>query len=69
MSWGRKALDGIRKIVLVEHRIEVLSDQAKAIADTCKELDRRLIRMEAKFELLERMASSRRRALHGMKDS
>jgi hypothetical protein len=29
--------------------------------DTCTDLDRRLIRLEAKFELLERMAAPSRR--------
>jgi hypothetical protein len=63
VSWVREALAGIPKIVLIEHRMETLSEQVKAIADTCKGLDRRLIRMEDKFELLERMASPRGRAL------
>jgi hypothetical protein len=69
VSWASEALAGIRKIVLVEHRMDVLSEQVKSIADTCKELDRRLIRMEAKFELLERMAAPRRRALRQKKES
>jgi hypothetical protein len=33
------------------------------MADLCKDLDRRLIRIEAKFELLERMATQARRSL------
>jgi len=63
VSWAKEALQGIRKIVLIEHRMDDLSTQVKALADTCKDLDRRLIRMEAKFELLERMARASRRSL------
>jgi hypothetical protein len=37
----------------------------KELAQTCKALDSRLIRLEAKFELLERMATPGRRSLPG----
>ena len=63
MSWARDAVQALRRILLVEERIDSLSGQVKAMADTCKDLDRRLIRIEAKFELLERMAAPSRRAL------
>jgi hypothetical protein len=35
-----------------EERIAVLSKQATALREVCKDLDRRLVRIEAKFELL-----------------
>ena len=57
MSWGTEVLAGVRKIVLMEHRMETLTEQVKQIAVSCQDLDRRLVRMEAKFELLERMAT------------
>ena len=57
MSWGTEVLAGIRKIVLMEHRMDTLTEQVKQIALSCQDLDRRLVRMEAKFELLERMAA------------
>jgi hypothetical protein len=41
----------------MEHRMETLTEQVKQIAVSCQDLDRRLVRMEAKFELLERMAT------------
>jgi hypothetical protein len=63
VSWAKEALEGIRKIVLIEHRMDDLSTQVKTLADTCKDLDRRLIRIEAKFELIERMAGRSRRRL------
>jgi len=53
MSWASEAVGAIRKIVLIEDRVDQL-------AETCQELDRRLLRLEAKFELIERVATTRR---------
>lgn len=63
MSWPRDAYVGLKKIMLLEERITSLTEQSKELLDTCRDLDRRMLRLEAKFELLERMASpaSRRR--------
>jgi len=48
----------------LEERITNLTVQSKELMDKCGDLDRRLIRLEAKFELLERMAApAPRRAL------
>jgi threonine dehydrogenase-like Zn-dependent dehydrogenase len=55
-------------MVLIDHRVNDLTDRLKAIALTCEELDCRLNRLEAKFELLERMATPTRRALPGKKE-
>jgi hypothetical protein len=63
VSWPREALEALRQIVLIDHRVNELTDRVKEIAVTCQELDRRLNRLEAKFELLERMATPSRRAL------
>lgn len=63
MSWPRDAFEALRQIVLIDHRINTLSEQVKDLAATCQELDRRVIRLETKFELLERMAAPARRAL------
>ena len=63
MSWATDAYAAIRKIVLLEDRMEALASRVDGLATSFGELDRRLIRMEAKFELLERMASPSRRAL------
>jgi hypothetical protein len=57
VSWGTEVLAGIRKIVLIEHRMNTLTEQVKQIALACQDLDRRFVRIEAKFELLERMAT------------
>ncbi len=63
MSWTRDALAAIKRMVLIEDRIASLSKQAEQLMEVCKDLDRRLLRIEAKFELLERMASPGRRTL------
>ena len=63
MSWPRDAFEALRQIVLIENRINTMTDTVKELALTCQKMDHRLIRLEAKFELLERMASPSRRAL------
>ena len=63
MSWTRDALIAIKRIILLEERISALSKQSQELMEACKDLDRRLLRIEAKFELLERMATPRRHSL------
>lgn len=63
MTWAGEALAAIRKIVLIEERIGSLTDQVKVLADSYVELDRRLLKMEAKFELLETLSGRNRNAL------
>ena len=63
MGWTRDALVAIKRIILIEDRITSLSKQAEGLMDVCKDLDRRVVRLEAKFELLERMAAPGRRSL------
>jgi hypothetical protein len=41
VSWAREALTAIRQIVLIEHRVDTLTEQVKPIAVTCHDLDRR----------------------------
>jgi hypothetical protein len=63
VSWSGEMYAVIRKIILLEDRVENLTAQAKALADSYAELDRRLIRLEAKFELIEHVGGAARRAL------
>jgi ubiquinone biosynthesis protein UbiJ len=60
MSWASDAVGAIRKIVLIEDRMERVANQVDQLAETCQDLDRRLVRLEAKFELIERVAVTRR---------
>jgi predicted nucleic acid-binding Zn-ribbon protein len=63
MSWATDVYSAVRKIILLEDRVESLTDEVRKLTASQIELDRRLIRLEAKFELLERMAAPSRRAL------
>ncbi len=63
MSWARDAVSAIRKIVLVEDRMESLTLQVRHLADGYIDLDRRLVRLEAKFDLIQKMTAPGRRAL------
>ena len=69
MSWARDAVSAIRKIVLIEDRMEALTAQVKQLAEGYTDLDRRLVRMEAKFDLIEKTAAPGRRALPGKSQS
>jgi hypothetical protein len=48
---------------LLEDRVENLTAQVKALANSYVELDRRLTGLEAKFALIEHVGGSARRAL------
>lgn len=63
MTWASEAIGAIRKIVLLEDRMERLAGQVDALAEICRDLDRRLIRLEAKFDLIEKIGTARQRAL------
>ena len=63
MSWAFEALAALKRIMLLEERITNLTAESKLLMDPCKDMDRRLIRLEAKFELIERVSSVQRRAL------
>lgn len=59
MTWGGEAIAAIRKIVLLDERVTGLADRVGQLADSYAKLDRRLLRIDAKFELIERLASAR----------
>jgi hypothetical protein len=63
MSWAAEAVGAIRKMVLIEDRMNMLSDQVKRLAASYDDLDRRLHRLEAKFEFIEHVGSVRERVL------
>ncbi len=60
MSWARDAIEALRKIILLEERIGLLTEHVKALAATYEDMNRRLARLEGKFELLERMGARAR---------
>jgi hypothetical protein len=63
VSWTHDALAAIKRIILMQDRIAALSRQTAELMEVCKDMDRRLVRIEPKFELLERIAAPVRRSL------
>ena len=63
VSWTRDALAVIKRIILIEDRIAAFSRQTAELMEVCKDMDRRLVSIEAKFELLEPMTAPVRHSL------
>jgi hypothetical protein len=61
VSWVSEVYTAIRRIILLEDRVENLTAQVKDLADSYAELD--LIRLEAQFALVERVGGTPRRNL------
>ena len=57
MSWASETVEAIRKLVLIEDRIERLTKQTDSLGAKYQELDGRLLRIETKFEMFEKIAS------------
>jgi hypothetical protein len=62
VSWAGEAVAAIRKIVLIEDRVAQLADRVDRLASSYSELDRRMLKIEAKFELIERLNASVQRS-------
>jgi hypothetical protein len=58
MSWARDALIAVKRIMLLQERVISLTGQSRQLMDACTDMDRRLVPLQAKFPLLERMAAS-----------
>ena len=65
MSWASEAVGAIRKVVLIEDRVVRIASQVNQLAETCRDLDRRLVRLEAKFDLIEKIATTSRKTFQG----
>jgi hypothetical protein len=60
---ARDAVAALRKLILIEDRLVQLSDRVKQLAELYGDLDRRVVRLEAKFELIERLGGACTRSL------
>ncbi|PYU01534.1 MAG: hypothetical protein DMG38_03240 [Acidobacteria bacterium] len=60
MSRASEAVEAIRELVLIEDRSDRVANHVDQLAEGCQDLDRRLVRLEAKFELIDKVATSRR---------
>ncbi len=63
MSWLRDVGAALQKTILMEERMSTMSERLTRLALLYDDLDRRLARLEGKFELLERIGAPRRRRL------
>jgi len=60
MSRASEAVEAIRELVLIEDRSDRVANHVDQLAEGCQDLDRRLVRLEAKFELIDKVETSRR---------
>ncbi len=57
MSWATDALAALRKIIILEERVATLSGDLKDMAKLSKELERRLVKVETKLEIYEKLSA------------
>jgi SMC interacting uncharacterized protein involved in chromosome segregation len=60
MSWAGEALAALRKIITLEERVATLTDDIRELTRIVRDLDHRLVRMETKFEIYERLSEKSR---------
>jgi hypothetical protein len=58
MSWARDALAALKKVILMEDRMTMLTGEVKLLAAGDRDLAERVARIEGKLEAYERMASA-----------
>jgi SMC interacting uncharacterized protein involved in chromosome segregation len=63
MSWAAEAWTALRKVITLEERVVTLAGDVKEIAKIIKDLDRRLVKIETKFEVYEHLSEKSRRRL------
>lgn len=61
MSWVRDVYEALRKIILMDQRLDLIAADLRDLASSHGELEERVARLEGKFELLEAIASGRSR--------
>ncbi|RPH79631.1 MAG: hypothetical protein EHM80_07390 [Nitrospiraceae bacterium] len=60
MSWAGDALAALRKIITLEERVATLTDDIHELTRIVRDLDHRLVKMEAKLEVYERLSERAR---------
>ena len=63
MSFPGEFFEALRKIILVQEKISALEEEVKFLGAGQQDLRERVARLEAKFELLERLGGARRKRL------
>ena len=60
MSWAGEALAALRKIITLEERVATLSDDIHELTRIVRDLDHRLVKLETKLEVYERLSEKAR---------
>ena len=60
MSWAGEALAALRKIITLEERVATLTDDIHELTRIVRDLDHRLVKMETKLEVYERLSEKAR---------
>ena len=61
MSWASEAVAALRKILVLEERVVTLSDDFKEMAHLLKDLDKRMLKLETKWEVYEKLSQKEER--------
>ena len=60
MSWTGEALAALRKLITLEERVATLTDDIRELTRMVRDLDHRLVKMETKIEVYERLSEKPR---------
>ena len=60
MSWAGEALTALRKIITLEERVATLADDIHELTRITRDLDHRLVKLETKLEVYERLSEKSR---------
>ncbi len=60
MSWAAEALAALRKIITLEERVATLADDMRDLGRIVHDMDRRLLKLETKLEVYERLSEKGR---------
>ena len=60
MSWAGEALAALRKIITLEERVATLTDDIHELTRIARDLDHRLVKLETKLEVYERLSEKSR---------
>ena len=65
MSWASDAVAALWKNLVLEERVVALSEDVKEMAHLLKELDKRMLKLETKWEVYKKLSQrkARRRLL------
>ncbi len=55
----KEIIDALKKVILIEERVQSLSDKTLRLASEVQDIDKRLVALEAKFDLMIQIAGSR----------